>query len=762
MQLVNLTAFPFALLPGGRIRFPEWSATLVVKASFRLRPDGPPEPLDPPLPFNGDAFRDDELANDVLYDSDLAPWKPNADLLLTGTCHAPGGKPTIACRAEFGVGKWSKALAVIGHRVWKKGFLTSTMSDPEPFVSMPVTFAHAFGGPEFEKNPAGKGYDGLALPNVEAIDARVVSPGDRPEPAAFGPVNRTWPQRASKLGSYRGKWLKERWPHFPEDFDWTYWNAAPRDQQLPAYLRGDEEVRFENLHPKHPSYRAALPGIRIRCFLSEKIRDARRFREVPMSLDTLFVDADREQLVLVWRGVASVQGEEPTEIEHALCAQELLKDPPAPAAKFEALIPVPPPAPAPAAPPAPPAPKAKSPLQLELAKAREEAKTLEAAALERGRALAKEAGFDLDAALARPPAGIAELRASLAASKEAYAAMGAALPPIFNETLALVAPGGKLDQAIQKLAAMGAPKPPVTIDSLKAKAAKPGGLKGQDLSGARLAGADLSGLDLSGALLKGADLSGARLEKTLLRDAQLSGADLTGAKLAGADLTGADLTGALLAGAALAGAVLKGADLSEARAPKADLSGVQGEKATLARADLEGANLGKALLPEANLSGARLKGAKAAGAVLAKAALEGAKAEGADFREADLSGAAASGAEFRGAVFVKASAPQSIWEGSLLDGADFTGARLLRANFSGASLKQAKLVAVDAKNAMFPKAALRLAAALKSDFHESTFEKADLSGADFSGANLFGSEFLGAVLEGTKLQGAIVGMTKLA
>ncbi|QPP09060.1 pentapeptide repeat-containing protein [Streptomyces bathyalis] len=59
--------------------------------------------------------------------------------------------------------------------------------------------------------------------------------------------------------------------------------------------------------------------------------------------------------------------------------------------------------------------------------------------------------------------------------------------------------------------------------------------RGDDLTGARLAGSDL----------RGASLRGARLIAADLRRADLRTADLTGADLRDADLSGADLTGAL-------------------------------------------------------------------------------------------------------------------------------------------------------------------------------------------------------------------------
>ena len=77
-----------------------------------------------------------------------------------------------------------------------------------------------------------------------------------------------------------------------------------------------------------------------------------------------------------------------------------------------------------------------------------------------------------------------------------------------------------------------------------------------DLRGANLDGADLYGANLCGANLDGADLYGADL-----CGANLDGADLYGANLCGADLRGAYVRGAYLRGADLRGAKLKYGDI---------------------------------------------------------------------------------------------------------------------------------------------------------------------------------------------------------
>ena len=59
MRIINQTPFPFAFVPG-RVLFPKHTATLVVKSSFSIGHEKALTPLDPQLPFSGDAFPDDD------------------------------------------------------------------------------------------------------------------------------------------------------------------------------------------------------------------------------------------------------------------------------------------------------------------------------------------------------------------------------------------------------------------------------------------------------------------------------------------------------------------------------------------------------------------------------------------------------------------------------------------------------------------------------------------------------------------------------
>jgi glycogen operon protein len=102
----------------------------------------------------------------------------------------------------------------------------------------------------------------------------------------------------------------------------------------------------------------------------------------------------------------------------------------------------------------------------------------------------------------------------------------------------------------------------------------------EDLSGARLDGADLCDLVLDQARLFQATLRGGKLQRVRLRGADLSSSDCRGASFRQADLThaylaSADLRAADFADAVLWGADLRGADLTEAKLLHADLRGAR-------------------------------------------------------------------------------------------------------------------------------------------------------------------------------------------
>lgn len=312
-----------------------------VRGVFRLAPGQPLEPITDELEqgfMSGETWAPDDplRVGPITRHSDFADWKPNTDLLLKGTCYPPGGGDVV-CDVAWGVGEWSKSLRVYGARTYKPGLVFGgSVSEPQPFQRMPLDWAHAYGGAGHPLNPGGKGFDGPEMHNVEDPQAAVAKPGKKAPPATFLPISPIWPERRGKIGKKYGKsWEKKRAPFPAEDFDWSYHNCAPADQQLPFYLRGDERVWFRNLHPEASEFEVRLPALRIRVFV--KRADETVF-DLEMALDTLYVDLDEGRLELNWRGLCPVSELDLSDVAVVYVGKEPLAEPPLPREHYLALL----------------------------------------------------------------------------------------------------------------------------------------------------------------------------------------------------------------------------------------------------------------------------------------------------------------------------------------------------------------------------------------------------------------------------------------
>ena len=175
-------------------------------------------------------------------------------------------------------------------------------------------------------------------------------------------------------------------------------------------------------------------------------------------------------------------------------------------------------------------------------------------------------------------------------------------------------------------------------------------------------------IDLSGMPLQGVDLSGRYLGRIIA-----FGANMEGAILSGCFLVGADLTGAILKNADLSGAQLESTRMGGANFANAQCNGANFRWASLAGADFSGALVGNADFAEVVAKDAKFD--------------EMSNDEGRmNFSDANLSRAS-----FRNAEFPSMSVA-CVFKGAMLDGVDFSGARISAHNlFEARSLFGAKL-----------------------------------------------------------------------
>jgi hypothetical protein len=351
MQVFNPTGLLFGPVMG-QVSYPENSMTAVVKGSFTMRPGQRLELTVPedqnPMTLSG--LRGDGQETKYRYPSDFAFFKPRGEIILKATCFTPGGEAATSVDVSVEVADLiRKVFRVTGRRSWIPrtggGF---DISDPVPFRAMPIRYENAFGGPGHAANPVGQGLvassgaDGATLvhlPSVEYPGALIKTLADRPPPACFGPLEDSWEPRKSKFGTIDDSWHRNRAPWFPADLDWGYFNEAASDQQLTqGYFQGDEELRFTNMHPLHADYTITLPGIRPRCFVQGQTNNTGFFVEIPLKLDTIWVNLDDERVVLLWRGLMAVNGRNCEGVEDVLLQLENLSDAPRAPEYFQTVL----------------------------------------------------------------------------------------------------------------------------------------------------------------------------------------------------------------------------------------------------------------------------------------------------------------------------------------------------------------------------------------------------------------------------------------
>lgn len=747
---------------------------------------------------------------------DLALPKPRGEVLVHGFAYAPAGRAVQACRVGLRCGPVAKELSVFGDRVWRDG----EIGDPTPFQRMPLDYAHAYGGPDWPRNPLGKGRAAVAtpegetprpLPNVEDPEALIAFAADTPEPAGFAGLDLGWPQRRDLLGTYGAEWFTDHFPGFAADLDWEAFQAAPGDQRLPGFLEGGESFELTGMHPERPALRGTLPRRRARCFLLDRTDQGELLREAPMRLETVWFFPHALRGVLGFRTMLEIRDEDADHLPALMLAHESLASPPRPLDFYieafgktrdprnhwpdlaiEADL-----VPAGEAPP----------LQrmIEAGGQTVTAEDFEPTLIDEDQTAPSGAMPSGSGAGSAAGAGLAMLRPDLVA---ACAPLGMNAESILARLESTVPPGAPLDpQAlVQALRAQGIADAALEarIDSLiSAAPVVPGGARepgvgasagtasavplcsGEEGSRlrARVQGNHADGCGCPEEELMGAPLGGL----------DLAGIDLHGANLAGAHLAGSDLRGANLAGANLEGAILDEACFDEANLEGASLAGSSARRATFRRANLRGASLAESCLREAVLEGAVLLEADWAGADLVGAGLQGAAAPlavldgldctntnwtGADLRRATFlactldgaildriqgeamtfAGGSGRGLMLRGADLSKAL----VQEGTTMLEADASGACWIGAGIGGARLDGIRLdgARLDGLNAIG--ARMRGASLTNADAPGASFRKADLEGANLAGIDLREGSLHGARLVATNLAGANLHAADLA
>ena len=737
-------------------------------------------------PLRADVFLDDDddRAGHVVYPGDFAEFKPKTDVMLKGTCYP--ARNTTSCEVSFSVeGRFEKTLRVVGPRVWVDRILGGKHTDPVAFDHMPIDYRHAYGGPEVEANPVGLGHASEQLPNVEDPRHPLRSAAGWRTPAGFGPINPEWWLRRSKLGKdYGDDYQKEREPWYAADYDWTHQNSAPSDQQLDGPLRGDETLRFVNLHRESRDFSVTLPGLRPRAFVKLTSGEV---REIALVCDTLFADLDEDCVYLTWRGLTKVQEDDFGDVAFILVAHEERDAPRQPAQHYldqlEAFA-------------ADPVGLDQGPIatlvaweekldrgehEMTLDQLPEEAEPVTTifgdilALGPEGQGHVVQMHDQMQRILEQPGAReglIAELRRTLQELREGGGGGRPAMDveagtmasgPFVRKALTQVTAhqreaieaGAELGDYNEQLleALRDAEIPGVSEADLQLP--EPGAPPPEPAPEVDFSGHDLSGRDFSGLDLRGCKFDGCVLRKTSFAGATLHGASFAGAALASTNLEGADCQAANFAGAYFAktqgaGAKLGGAILDGASAIKADFRGAlfvaskslgfTGHKADFSDASFDEATLQKVFVDNCLLARASFKQAKIPYGMFRESNLGEVR-----FDHADLSKCGFLSCDLSGAIFFQTLGDTASFKDTKLRGANFGFANFPSSIFMNVEASRACFHAADMPMVRFYRAVLREADLSKANMFGADLRKASLTKADFRGANLYRSVFVEAL-----------------
>lgn len=292
-----------------RSRPDRWTLTVVCKGTYVLAPGEATLAAEQDEVNERDDHWDDDPRRSVHAPSDLAPFKPRADVMLVGHAFAPRSEAVRSLVARLQVGEVEKAVEVMSPRLWTQ---SGELREGARWNKMPLRWENAAGGPG-TWNPVGMSrsappdaYGQRLLPNLQPPGLRAQHWGDLFVPVGFGPIGPRWAIRRDKLGPRKEGWSDEGWTQIPldDDFDGEFFQAAPPDQQLDT-LHDDAEIVLEYLHPEHPHLSTRLPGLHPHAFVDVP---GSAPRDLVMTADTLWIDTDRGVCTVTWRGQVAVDG----------------------------------------------------------------------------------------------------------------------------------------------------------------------------------------------------------------------------------------------------------------------------------------------------------------------------------------------------------------------------------------------------------------------------------------------------------------------
>ena len=263
--------------------------TVIVKASFSLD-EGTARLLSPAELIQEE--RSLSQTRSLFADSDIAPYKPRAEVTFVGSAWPAAPAPQVKTRLAVSGSSplFDRTIVVFGDRAGQAA--------PSPFRSMPLVWDRAWADPL--ENPVG-------VQRGSGRYANLIDPADENAAAAYGPVSRSWGTRARFLGRGDPRRTEGTRPEMPAELSWGLFLSAPVDQQV-SRLQGDEVFLLENLVEGRPRICTQLPNPRaVARYHGPKA--PREGAAIAMRLDTVNINGFERAIHVIWRGTMAFPDE---------------------------------------------------------------------------------------------------------------------------------------------------------------------------------------------------------------------------------------------------------------------------------------------------------------------------------------------------------------------------------------------------------------------------------------------------------------------
>lgn len=268
-------------------------ATFIVKITLSLVHERTAWPTNPLELVLEDRRRDANPQSSLVEAGELAPFVPNAAVLLFGHACAPQGRPTPALSARLALIRERNLIDKTAHIFGERA--ANAPQHPRPFERVPLVYERTWGGAGSDENPVGVPPGAPGLPSI-------CDPTNPSKAIGFGPISRQWPQRKRLLSVTDLARIESSVADLPSGFDFRYFNAAPLDQQI-EHLRGDEWIVLDGMHPTMPRVQSRLPQMRGKVGVFFMANNAISHNQVvDLIADTLVIDTEKLVASVVFRG----------------------------------------------------------------------------------------------------------------------------------------------------------------------------------------------------------------------------------------------------------------------------------------------------------------------------------------------------------------------------------------------------------------------------------------------------------------------------